>query len=85
MEFYDFIGEKLSVNDYVVYLKNTRTGSSTIKKCKYIGVIVDFTKNNVKIRALSRPDRYEIDWENKNESVLVEAKDIIMITDCLID
>jgi hypothetical protein len=85
MEFYDFIGEKLSVNDYVVYLKNTRTGSSTIKKCKYIGVIVDFTKNNVKIRALSRPDRYEIDWENKNEPVLVEAKDIIMITDCLID
>ena len=85
MEFYDFIGEKLSVNDYVVYLKNTRTGSSTIKKCKYIGVIVDFTKNNVKIRALSRPDRYEINWENKNESVLVEAKDIIMITDCLID
>lgn len=85
MEFYDFIGEKLSVNDYVVYLKNTRTGSSTIKKCKYIGVIVDFTKNNVKIRALSRPDRYEIDWKNKNESVLVEAKDIIMITDCLID
>lgn len=85
MEFYDFIGEKLSVNDYVVYLKNTRTGSSTIKKCKYIGVIVDFTKNNVKIRVLSRPDRYEIDWENKNEPVLVEAKDIIMITDCLID
>lgn len=85
MEFYDFIGEKLSVNDYVVYLKNTRTGSSTIKKCKYIGVIVNFTKNNVKIRALSRPDRYEIDWENKNEPVLVEAKDIIMITDCLID
>lgn len=31
MRFYDFIGEELNIGDYVVYLKNTKTGSSTIK------------------------------------------------------
>lgn len=85
MEFYNFIGEELNIGDYVIYIKNTRMGSSTIRKCKYVGMIVGFTKNNVKIRALSRPDRYEINWESKNEPVLVEARDIIIITDCLID
>lgn len=44
MKIYNFIGEELNIGDYVIYLKNTRTGSSTIRKCKYVGVIIGFTK-----------------------------------------
>ena len=31
-----FVEETLHIDDVVVYLKNIRTGSSTIKKCKFV-------------------------------------------------
>lgn len=85
MKFYDSIGEELNIGDCVIYLKNTRTGSSTVRKCKYVGVIIGFTKANVRIQPLSEPDRYEINWEGKNKSVSIESKDIIIKTDNMID
>ncbi len=51
-----FTGEILNIDDVVVYLKNERTGSSTIRKCKFIGQIIGFTNTKVKIRRLSPPD-----------------------------
>lgn len=51
-----FTEDLLHIDDVVVYLKNERTGSSTIRKCKFIGQIVNFTKNKVEIRRLSMPD-----------------------------
>ena len=51
-----FTKEPLYIDDIVVYLKNEETGSSTTRKCKFIGQIVDFTKSKVKIHRLSKPD-----------------------------
>lgn len=53
-----FTNEPLHIDDVVVYLKNERTGSSTIRKCKLIGQIIDFTDTKVKIRRLSPPDKF---------------------------
>lgn len=53
-----FTKETLHIDDVVVYLKNERTGSSTIRKCKFIGHIVDFTKTKVEIKRLSPPDTF---------------------------
>ena len=51
-----FTKETLHVDDVVVYLKNERTGSSTIRKCKFIGHIVEFKNTKVVIKRLSPPD-----------------------------
>ena len=53
-----FTKEPLHVDDVVVYLKNDRTGSSTVRKCKFVGHIVGFTKTKVEIRRLSQPDTF---------------------------
>lgn len=53
-----FTKEPLHIDDVVVYLKNERTGSSTIRKCKFIGQIVEFTDTKVKIHRLSPPDTF---------------------------
>lgn len=53
-----FTKETLHIDDVVVYLKNERTGSSTIRKYKFIGHIVEFTKTKVEIKRLSPPDTF---------------------------
>ena len=53
-----FTKEQLHMDDVVVYLKNERTGSSTIRKCKFIGQIDSFTDKKVWIKRLSPPDTF---------------------------
>lgn len=53
---YNFTIEPLHIDDVVVYLKNERTGSSTVRKCKFLGQITGFTKTKVEIHRLSPPD-----------------------------
>lgn len=53
-----FIREPLYIDDIVVYLKNERTGSSTIRKCKFLGQVAGFTKTKVEIHRLSPPDTF---------------------------
>lgn len=53
-----FTLDPLHIDDVVVYLKNERTGSSTIRKCKFIGQIVGFTKTKVNVRRFSEPDTF---------------------------
>ena len=53
-----FTKQPLHTDDIVVYLKNERTGSSTIRKCKFIGQITAFTKTKVEIRRFSQPDTF---------------------------
>lgn len=77
MRVYDFIGEELNIGDYVIYLKNTRTGSSTIRKCKYVGVIVGFTEKSVRIAPMSRPDRFEFYGGIEDKDVLIDSSDIV--------
>ena len=53
-----FTLDPLHVDDVVVYLKNERTGSSTVRKCKFIGQVVGFTDAKVKIHRFSPPDTF---------------------------
>ena len=53
-----FTKEPLHIDDVVVYLKNERTGSSTVRKCKFIGQVVGFVKTKVKIHRFSPPDTF---------------------------
>ena len=53
-----FTKEPLHIDDVVVYLKNERTGSSTIRKCKFIGQVTGFTNTKVEIKRLSPPDTF---------------------------
>ena len=53
-----FTLEPLYIDDVVAYLKNERTGSSTVRKCKFIGQVVGFTKTKVEIRRFSPPDTF---------------------------
>jgi hypothetical protein len=55
---FTFTEEPLHIDDVVVYLKNERTGSSTIRKCKFLGQITGFTKTKVEIHRLSPPDTF---------------------------
>lgn len=57
-EFQSFIKDPLHKDDIVVYLKNTRTGSSTIRKCVFVGQITGFTRSKVKIMQLSKEDQW---------------------------
>lgn len=50
----NFIGEEIHINDIVVYLRNEGCGSSTIRKCKFIGIITGFTNLKVRIIQVSR-------------------------------
>ena len=69
-----FLGQMICVGDEVVYLKNLRTGSSTIRKCKCIGEILGIKKNMVTIRVMEQEYcRYPED-EHK-----VDSSDIICI------
>ena len=53
-----FANESLHIDDVVVYLKNERTGSSTVRKCKFVGQIIGFTKTKVEIHRFSQPDTF---------------------------
>ena len=53
-----FSKETLHIDDIVVYLKNERTGSSTIRKCKFLGQVTGFTNTKVEIHRLSPPDTF---------------------------
>lgn len=53
-----FTKELLHIDDVVVYLKNERTGSSTVRKCKFVGQVAGFTKTKVEIHRFSPPDTF---------------------------
>ena len=53
-----FANKSLHIDDIVVYLKNERTGSSTVRKCKFIGQIIGFTKTKVELCRFSQPDTF---------------------------
>lgn len=55
---FNFTNQPLYVDDVVVYLKNERTGSSTIRKCKFIGQIVGAKGKKIKIARLSKADQF---------------------------
>lgn len=75
-----FTKELLHEEDIVVYLKNERTGSSTIRKCKFIGEVIGFTDAKVKIRQLSKPDQFVHPEECKDYGeVSVYPDDIVDI------
>ena len=75
-----FTRQSLNIDDIVVYLKNERTGSSTIRKCKFIGQIVGFVNTKVKIRRLSPPDIFVTPEEAQDYGeVSVNPDDVVDI------
>lgn len=75
-----FTKDPLYKDDIVVYLKNERTGSSTIRKCKFIGQIVDINDSKAKIMRLSSPDRFVTPDEIKELGIdTVCAEEIVHI------
>lgn len=64
-----FTLDPLHVDDVVVYLKNERTGSSTIRKCKFIGQVTGFTDTKVKIQRFSQPDIFVTPEECKDYGI----------------
>lgn len=75
-----FTLDPLYIDDIVVYLKNERTGSSTIRKCKFIGQITGFTDTKVKIRQLSKADQFVTPEECKDYGeVIIYPNDIVHI------
>ena len=75
-----FTRQVLNIDDIVVYLKNERTGSSTIRKCKFIGQIVGFVNTKVKIRRLSPPDIFVTPEETQDYGeVSVSPDDVVDI------
>ena len=75
-----FTKEPLHIDDVVVYLKNERTGSSTIRKCKFIGQVIDFDKTRVKIRQFSKADQFVTPQEIQDYGeVLVYPHEIVHI------
>lgn len=53
-----FTGQSINVGDEVVYLKNLRTGSSTIRKCKCTGVVRKIKGQNIDVECLSAEASY---------------------------
>ena len=75
-----FTKETLHEEDIVVYLKNERTGSSTIRKCKFIGQVIGFDRTRVKIRQLSKSDQFVTPEEIQDYGeVLVYPREIVHI------
>ena len=70
----------LHIDDVVVYLKNERTGSSTVRKCKFIGQVTGFTKTKVEIHRLSPPDTFVTPDEIQNLGIdIVYPDDVVHI------
>ena len=77
---FTFTKEPLHIDDIVVYLKNERTGSSTIRKCKFIGQVIGFDKTRVKIKQFSKEDQFVTPEECKDYGeVLVYPHEIVNI------
>ena len=75
-----FTKDLLYVDDIVVYLKNERTGSGTIRKCKFVGQVIGFTDAKVKIRRLSPPDTFVTPEECQDLGVdTVYPDDVVQI------
>ena len=78
MMYNTFTLDPLHEEDIVVYLKNERTGSSTVRKCKFIGCIVGFTNTKVEIRRLSPPDTFVTPEETKDFGIDVIYPDDVV-------
>lgn len=78
--FNTFTLETININDIVVYLKTVGTGSSTHRKCKFIGQVKGFTAKKVKIRRLSPPDKFVTPNECKDYGLdCIYPEDIVHI------
>ena len=57
-----FNNDKIEIGKKYIYLKNERTGSSTIRKLKMVGEVVAFKGQKVTLKRLICPEKTE--WEN---------------------
>lgn len=71
----DFLGEHINIGKKYVYLKNERTGSSTIRKLKMVGECFGFKGENILIQRLACAEKTYFEEENVVDKVC--ADDVI--------
>lgn len=70
----DYLGNELNIGDECVYFQNKRTGSSTIRKCKFKGHIIGFTRKLIVVRCFAGEFESKVGSETK-----VHPDDVIKI------
>ena len=73
-----FTKETIHLDDIVAYLKNERTGSSTTRKCKFVGQVLHLEKGKVHIHRLSPPDTFVYPEQIQDLGVDVVYPDDVM-------
>jgi hypothetical protein len=68
-----FLGQIVEIGDEVVYLKNLRTGSSTTRKCKCIGIVRKIKGQNIDIEYLYAEPSYFKEVSNVHRVVDAEV------------
>ena len=57
----DFLNNEINIGDEVIYLKNLRTGSSTIRKIMLKGKILSFKNDKVNIQRTYNKDGFSLE------------------------
>ncbi|MBC5648483.1 hypothetical protein [Christensenella tenuis] len=80
----DYLGNELNIGDECVYLQNKRTGSSSIRKCKFKGHIIGFTRKLVVVRCSASEFELEVGNETKvyPDDVIKIVAPVVRCKDC---
>lgn len=73
----DFLNNELKINDEVIYIKNMRTGSSTVRKVLFKGKIIGFTFKSVRILS-----QYTREYFCVGNEDLVHPTDVCKLNTC---
>ena len=57
----DFLNNEINIEDEAIYLKNLRTGSSTIRKIMFKGKILSFKNDKVNIQRIYNKDGFSLE------------------------
>lgn len=71
-----FMGEEIEIGKKYVYLKNERTGSSTVRKLKMVGECVEIKKTKVFMKRLYCAEQTYFKCEDETDS-LTNVDDVI--------
>ena len=66
----DFLGNPIYPGDKCIYMKNTRTGSSTVRRMLYKGIAKSFTKVMVVMEngdMVPAEEVVKMDWKDEDE------------------
>lgn len=72
----DFENKDIKINDEVIYIQNIHTGSSSIRKCMFKGIVTEILDKKVLIKPIYSNEFKNIgNWDN----VKIYSKDVYII------